>query len=489
MVWVANKPFFGSFSIEELRRAAGILGHLSGSRRSPENTATAMPPIPPQPPRSGPPREPFVADFSEGLETGMYLALLELIDEGLIITGDETMLDANSAACRLLERDYRQIVGKPLSELFPNERAFLEARERLLIQGEMRGSIRVALPGGRSRDMRFIAAARLRPGMHALILSPDIVAEAYGREHAGGEDRVWPRLAAAVAQPLLVLDEGDRIQALNAAARGLLASANSDVIGRRIDDALEVRWPEADEAPLARLCGLRTRILPGPHNGWRLLLVESGEAPPGRGEAFDPLLEAVVDARSGARLASAVVLPPRTSRPDSETAAALDGRILRHAVTLLASRPAESICVTLYGLPDAGLVARVRGELMRSGASAAGLEIGLDALSLALAGEEGNAALDALRALGLRIALDDVGAGPLALAQLAAGRIDVLRVSAALVRGLAHEEHAETLIEALAGLAGSFGAELRVCGIRSAAERDFLTAMGCPLQQGPLFDQ
>jgi PAS domain-containing protein len=66
------------------------------------------------------PQDPFIPDFSEGAETGLYLALLELLDEGLIITGDELILDANSAACRLLERDYRQIAGKPLSDLFPS---------------------------------------------------------------------------------------------------------------------------------------------------------------------------------------------------------------------------------------------------------------------------------------------------------------------------------------------------------------------------------
>lgn len=449
-----------------------------------------MPPIPPQPPRSDPPHEPFVADFSEGLETGLYLALLELIDEGLIITGDETMLDANSAACRLLERDYRQIVGKPLSELFPNERAFLDARERLLIQGEMRGSIRVALPGGRSRDLRFIAAARLRPGMHALILSPDIVAEAYGREHAGGEDRVWPRLAAAVAQPLVVVDEGDRIQALNAAARTDFASGGGDLIGRRIDDVMEIRWPEAHEAPVASLSGQRARILPGPRSGWRLLLVEAGETRPAAAEPlYEPELEAVVDARSGVRQASALVLPVSAVRPDADAAAALDARILHRASVMLAGGREARVCVTLCSLPDAALVARLRAELMRSGAPATGLEIGFDAVSLALAGEQGDDALDALRALGVRIALDDVGAGPLALAQLAGGRIDVVRVSPSLVRGLAHEEHAETLIETLSGLAAGFGAELRVCGIRTAAERDFLAAMGCPLQQGPLFTQ
>ena len=63
------------------------------------------------------PAEAFIPDLSEGAETGVYLALLELLDEGLIITGDEIILDANSAACRLLDRDYRQIAGRPLAEL------------------------------------------------------------------------------------------------------------------------------------------------------------------------------------------------------------------------------------------------------------------------------------------------------------------------------------------------------------------------------------
>ena len=449
-----------------------------------------MPPIPPQsrPPRPPQPHEPFIADFSEGLETGLYLALLELIDEGLIITGDEIMIDANSAACRLLERDYRQLVGKPLSDLFPNERAFLEARDRLLIQGEMRGSIQIALPGGRRRDMRFIAAARLRPGMHALILSPDIVAEAYGREHAGGEDRVWPRLAAAIGQALIVVDEGGRVQAMNAAAHRDLGVDAGDVIGRRLDELLEVNWPEGHELPLASVNGRRARVLPGPRSGWRLLLIEDGGASEvaAATEPFEPRIEPVVDVASGEQLACAVVLPPPALRSDAEAAAAFDGRVLRFATEALASGRASRACVSLRSIPDAALVARVRAELMRSAVPATLLEVGFDAVSLAVA-DDGGAALDALRALGVRTALDEVGAAPFALAQLAAGRIDVVRVSGSLVQALAHEEHAEALIEGIAGLAAGFRAEVRVCGIRSPAERDFLAALGCTQQQGLLF--
>lgn len=126
---------------------------------------TGRPPGPPASP------DPFVPDLSEGAETGVYLALLELLDEGLIITGDEVILDANSAACALLQRDYRQVAGRPLAELFPSEEAFLAARARVLIQGEKRGALSFALPGGEVRTLEFIAAPRLRPGIHAIILS------------------------------------------------------------------------------------------------------------------------------------------------------------------------------------------------------------------------------------------------------------------------------------------------------------------------------
>ncbi len=118
----------------------------------------------------------FIPDFSEGTEVGVYLALLELIEEGLLITGDETIIDANSAACRLLGRSYRQLAGQPLADLFADGHAFLEARERLLIRGEARGLLSLVLPDGRVHDFPYIAAPRLRPGIHAIVLGHERLA-------------------------------------------------------------------------------------------------------------------------------------------------------------------------------------------------------------------------------------------------------------------------------------------------------------------------
>lgn len=225
------------------------------------------------------PDEPFVPDFSEGAETGLYLALLELLDEGLIITGDEVILEVNSAACRLLGRDYRQLAGQPLSDIFPSERAFLTARARLFIQGEMRGSLQVATPAG-TRDLKFIAAARIRPGIHALILSPDLAAEGYA-EAAGedsGKDTLWPRLAAALEQPVLVIDDGGYVAAANAAALRTLTVERAALVGHPLEDCVQVDWPAADAAPLATLQppagpALTARVLPGPKPDWRLLIL------------------------------------------------------------------------------------------------------------------------------------------------------------------------------------------------------------------------
>lgn len=227
--------------------------------------------------------EPFRADFSEGLETGLYLALLELIDEGLVITGDETIIEVNSSACRLLEREYRALAGQPLATLFPSEKAFFDARAKLFIQGQMRGSLQVSLPGARRRNLRFVAAARIRPGIHALILSPDIIAEAYAEQTAG--DVVWPNLGAAMAQGLIVIDSEERITAANAGAQRHLALSSDQLVGCAIDALFRIEYETSGRTPRVSLRGvanqktLRGCMLDGPRPGWRLLVLDPPESP------------------------------------------------------------------------------------------------------------------------------------------------------------------------------------------------------------------
>ncbi|WP_246262314.1 sensor domain-containing phosphodiesterase [Aromatoleum evansii] len=591
-----------------------------------------------------PEEEPFIPDLSEGAETGLYLALFELIDEGLIITGDEVVLEANSAACRLLERDYRQLAGKPLANLFPSERDFLDARARLFIQGEMRGSLRVSLPGERHRDLRFVAAARIRPGIHALILSPDVIAEAYASttfDEAPAVDALWPRLAAALEQPVIVIDERDRIAAANAAALGALGLTRGNLIGQAVADCLGIDWPAADAAQIARLKvpgrtgEITARVLAGPKPDWRLLLLpparhgaapEDAPAAPGDsvlermfvdsplptllcegpqlrilaanaaaarvygysretlctmeigalrttpgdgrhagepgiwqhrrcdGTTFDvdivtyaldaaahpgltvvmhdlpeaPLLafetrlrqavdlrqldvhfQPLVDVRDGTVHAGEALLrwhhPELGTIPfqrfagvarDAGQLVRMGDWVLHAACTAAAAWPQHEgrdvrvvVNVALEQLLQGNLGERVHHALSASGLDAERLELDLDERVL---NDEHTRLIDMLQSIaesGVRLAIDDYGRGLSSIPRLKRYPLNALKLDHLLVREVGIREDSEAIVEAIAGMAGILGLEVLARGVETEAQEAFLSALGCRLQQGPLFGQ
>lgn len=488
-----------------------------------------------------PPAEPFVADFSEGLETGLYLALLELLDEGLIITGDETVIEANSAACRLLERDYRQIAGKPLANLFPSERAFLDARARLFIQGEMRGMLQVALPGGRHRDLRFVAAARLRPGIHALILSPDLIAEAYGERRT--EDPLWPRLAAALEQPVIVIDERDVVVAANAVALSLLELTRAQLVGHPVDACIAIEWPAVGATPIAHLhrhgqpqAGMLAKVLPGPKPDWRVLILPpatSGNtlAAPAPATPVAALPEdypahvvdaarhaiehnllsvhfqPLVDTRGGAirggeallrwRHPEQGVIPYtqfRNMARDLQLIASMGNWILKTACSRAAAWPKVggklpelTVNVATEQILQGDFAERVRLILAETGFAATRLELDLDEQILNEASPQVLATLQALRALGVKLALDDFGRGAASIPKLKRYPLQALKLDPALVSEVGRQEESEAIVEAITSMAEVLGLEVLARGVESEAQQAFLSALGCHLQQGPLF--
>ncbi|WP_142805008.1 MULTISPECIES: EAL domain-containing protein [Tepidiphilus] len=472
-----------------------------------------------------PPAEPFRPDFSEGAETGLYLALLELIDEGLILTSDETILEANTAACRLLERDYRDLIRQPLATLFPSDKEFLQARARWFIQGQSRGSIRIALPGGRSRLFRFIAAARLRPGLHAILFSPDLIGEVY--RDVAHTDAFWPRLAAAVPQPVVVLDDAGRIAALNDAARAFFPAARQEWLLQPLTHFAAVSWPEEGEAPLARIKGLgeapvRARVLEGPQLGWRVLVFErlprfapatispARSAPP-----LDPLAVAL---RESPAESFALQLEPLVDLQQRRLAGAHARLVWNHPATAglaperlteLARRAQAVPQLTRYALARLPkLAARIPGRLtltlaaealrdpefppavetaLAAGIRPEALEFALDLPACAALDTEAAATLLALSRRGIRWIAAGLDEAALPLEQLARLPWSGVMLPAAWVAGLGRDERLEALVGGTVSLAQAMHLEVRAQGVATAEQRDFLTALGVRLQQGPWF--
>jgi EAL domain-containing protein (putative c-di-GMP-specific phosphodiesterase class I)/ActR/RegA family two-component response regulator len=93
----------------------------------------------------------------------------------------------------------------------------------------------------------------------------------------------------------------------------------------------------------------------------------------------------------------------------------------------------------------------------------------------------------ALRGLGYRVAIDDLGAGYSGLAMLTSFEPEVVKLDMSLT----HEVHLgrvkQRLVELLATLSRESGITVVAEGVETTGERDALVALGCEVQQGFLF--
>ena len=93
----------------------------------------------------------------------------------------------------------------------------------------------------------------------------------------------------------------------------------------------------------------------------------------------------------------------------------------------------------------------------------------------------------ALRHLGYRIAIDDLGTGYSALALLAELQPEFVKLDMSLVRRLDRDEKRRRIVGHVLSLLRDLGARAIAEGVETPAERDALEVLGAPLQQGFLF--
>jgi EAL domain-containing protein (putative c-di-GMP-specific phosphodiesterase class I) len=93
----------------------------------------------------------------------------------------------------------------------------------------------------------------------------------------------------------------------------------------------------------------------------------------------------------------------------------------------------------------------------------------------------------ALRDLGYRIAIDDLGAGYAGLTTFAQLEPEVVKLDMSLVRGVHTTPTKRKLIQTMATLCQELGMLVIAEGIETVAERDILEQLGCDLMQGFYF--
>jgi EAL domain-containing protein (putative c-di-GMP-specific phosphodiesterase class I) len=94
------------------------------------------------------------------------------------------------------------------------------------------------------------------------------------------------------------------------------------------------------------------------------------------------------------------------------------------------------------------------------------------------------AVMQSCRALGVRFAIDDFGAGHASLANLRELPVDRLKVDGAFVAGLPGAGGDRAVVQAILAVAKAFGVGVVAEGVETPAQSQILQEFGCRLMQG-----
>ena len=98
--------------------------------------------------------------------------------------------------------------------------------------------------------------------------------------------------------------------------------------------------------------------------------------------------------------------------------------------------------------------------------------------------EHARSTLGALRALGIKIAIDDFGAGFASFSLLRRLGFDVLKIDKSLVDGIGREKSDESILEGMIGMGHNLGVQVVAEGVEHAEQCRWLESHGCDLLQG-----
>jgi len=94
-----------------------------------------------------------------------------------------------------------------------------------------------------------------------------------------------------------------------------------------------------------------------------------------------------------------------------------------------------------------------------------------------------------LKALGVRLALDDFGSGYATLGLLQRFAVDLVKIDRVFVEGLTHEGGERTLVRAILRLADALGLDVVAEGVEREEQKAALLELGCDVAQGYLLGE
>jgi EAL domain-containing protein (putative c-di-GMP-specific phosphodiesterase class I) len=94
------------------------------------------------------------------------------------------------------------------------------------------------------------------------------------------------------------------------------------------------------------------------------------------------------------------------------------------------------------------------------------------------------ATLRQVKALGVKLTLDDFGTGHSSLGYLRTFRLDNLKIDRSFVNGLHNSREEEAIVQQIIGLAHALGMRAMAEGVERADQAEVLRSLGCDAAQG-----
>ncbi len=163
--------------------------------------------------------------------------------------------------------------------------------------------------------------------------------------------------------------------------------------------------------------------------------------------------------------------------------------VLRTACAAAAPWPGVTLAVNLSPVQfrSRGLVAMVTSALADAGLPPQRLELEVTETALLDDSEATIEILHQLRALGVRVSLDDFGVGYSSLSYLRKFPFDRIKIDRSFVGTLGESPESVAIVRTIASLGSVLGVETTAEGVETEAQLDFVRACGCTAVQGYYF--
>ncbi len=146
-----------------------------------------------------------------------------------------------------------------------------------------------------------------------------------------------------------------------------------------------------------------------------------------------------------------------------------------------------SLKLSPFQFQEPGLPEQVTAICRQVGMPIGSLELEISEAGVIRYGEEGTVTLERLKAVGVKLGLDDFGADLSSLARLKRLPVDRVKIHRSLVEGIPEDEADAVIVAAVAAMARGLGWEVVAEGVERQAQVDFLRRQACEEGQGGFF--